>query len=196
MTDDAGDDPAEDTGGGTGDRTDPTADGDGESDGQSDSDLSALRERVADLEKLREQMAESETLRERLDALDDEIGDVDEDHEAEIDELRDTLDEFREDIDERTLHRDEIERDLRRYVRRRVRRGHARGWGPYLVLLYGTAMTIGAFYFLSGGWAILAMLVIWLSTLGLYVLMLIVGFLLGLAGKPGRVADRVRDWRE
>ncbi|MFB6219477.1 MAG: YihY/virulence factor BrkB family protein, partial [Halobacteriaceae archaeon] len=78
-------------------------------------------------------------------------------------------------LEERTVDREELEADLRGYVRARVRRGHARGWGPYLVLLYGTAMTLGAFYLLSGGWAILAMVVVWLSTLGLYALMVVVG---------------------
>ncbi len=114
---------------------------------------------------------------------------------AEIDELRRELDEFEETIDERTVHREELEGDLRQYVRNRVRRGHARGWGPYLVLLYGTVMTVGAFVFLGGGWAILAMLIIWLSTLGLYALMLIVGFTVAAVGFPGRVVDRLRNLR-
>ena len=54
----------------------------------------------------------------------------------------------------------------------------------------GTAMTLGAFFFLRGGWAILAMLVVWLSTLGLYALMLIVGTTVTVAGLPGRLRDR------
>jgi Flp pilus assembly protein TadB len=78
-------------------------------------------------------------------------------------------------LDRKTVSREDLEADLRRYVRRRQRRGHARGWGPYLVLLYGTAMSVGAFYFLSGGWAILAMIVVWLSTLGLYVVFVLAG---------------------
>lgn len=126
--------------------------------------------------------------RERLD--DEEL---DADLREELERLYDELDRFEERIDERTLHRDEVEADLRRYVRAQVRRGKARGWGPYLVLLYGTAMTLGAFVFLSSGWAILAMLVIWLSTLGLYVLMLIVGATVGIAGAPGRLRDRFGD---
>ena len=115
----------------------------------------------------------------------------------EIEELRQELESFEDDVDDRTLHRDEIERDLKRYVRRRVRRGKARGWGPYLVLLYGTAMTIGAFYtpYLGDGWAIFAMIVIWLSTLGLYVLMLIVGLGVNAIGVPGRLRDAIGDWR-
>jgi YihY family inner membrane protein len=121
--------------------------------------------------------------------------DADADRDAELEELRERLAEFEDEIDDRTVHRDEIESDLERYVRRRVRRGHARGWGPYLVLLYGTLMTLGAFYFLSGGWAILAMLVIWLSTLGLYTLMLIVGVTFTAAGVPGRLRDRVQEFR-
>jgi YihY family inner membrane protein len=124
-------------------------------------------------------------------------GDADrEDLEAEVAELRERLAEFEEQVDDRTVHREEVESDLRRYVRRRVRRGKARGWGPYLVLLYGTAMTLGAFVSLSGGWAILAMIVIWLSTLGLYVLFLLVGAGLSLAGAPGRLRDVVRDFRQ
>jgi len=49
-----------------------------------------------------------------------------------------------------------------------MRRGHARGWGPYLVLLYGTVLILGAFSFLDGLYAIAAMLILGLSTLGLY----------------------------
>jgi len=114
----------------------------------------------------------------------------------EVSELRAELQAFRDDVEDRTVERDAVESDLRRYVRKRVRRGHARGWGPYLVLLYGTGMTIGAFYYLSGGWAILAMFVIWLSTLGLYVLMVLVSAGLNLLGLPGRIRDRIGDWRD
>ena len=110
----------------------------------------------------------------------------------ELDRLRREIDALETDLEERTLHRDEVESDLQKYVRSRVRRGHARGWGPYLVLGYGTAMTLGAFYFLGGGWAILAMLVVWLSTLGLYALMLAVGITVSVAGAPGRLLDRFR----
>lgn len=113
-------------------------------------------------------------------------------------ELKEAIANLREDLDAieaRTVHRDELEADLRRYVRRRRRRGHARGWGPYLVLLFGSAMTIAAFYYLRGGWAILAMLLIWLATLGLYVLMVITGLALGLASGPGRLVEAVRNWR-
>ena len=122
--------------------------------------------------------------------------------EAELDALRDRiealradLESFEADVEDRTVHRSELEADLRGYVRRRVRRGHARGWGPYLVLLYGTAMTLGAFVQLTGGWAILAMVVIWLSTLGLYALMLVVGTLLTALSRPRRAAGAVRDRR-
>ncbi|MFB6107117.1 MAG: YihY/virulence factor BrkB family protein [Halobacteriaceae archaeon] len=100
--------------------------------------------------------------------------------------------DLRERVEERTVSRSALEGDLRQYVRRELRRGHARGWGPYLVLLYGTVMTVGAFYFLAGAWAILAMLVVWLSTLGLYVLMVLVGVGVSAAGVPGRLADWVR----
>ncbi|MFC7073468.1 hypothetical protein ACFQJ7_00330 [Halovenus rubra] len=113
-------------------------------------------------------------------------------------ELRDMeqrLDDFESDINERTVHRDELEHDLKQYIRTRLRRGHATGWGPYLVLLYGTVMTVSAFYFLAGGWAILAMFVIWLSTLGLYTLMVLVGVTVKAVHTPGRILDKVRSLR-
>lgn len=113
----------------------------------------------------------------------------------EIDRLRDELESFEEDVTARTVEREDLEGDLRRYVRRRQRRGHAHGWGPYLVLLYGTAMSVAAFYFLSGGWAVLAMFVVWTSTLGVYVLMVLFGLGLTLVGLPGRVRDRIGAWR-
>ena len=113
----------------------------------------------------------------------------------EVRELRTELDRFESDVEERTVEKDEVESDLKTYVRRRMRSGHARDWGPYLVLLYGTAMTLGAFYspYIRGGWSILAMLVVWLSTLGLYSLMLIVGFGVNALGIPVRAADMVRN---
>jgi len=102
---------------------------------------------------------------------------------------------LREELDEKTKNRADMERDLRRYARRQVRRGKARGWGPYLVLLYGTAMTLGAFYFLGDLAAVVAMFVVWTSTLGLYVLMLLVGAGLGVAGLPDRLRDAVQKRR-
>jgi Flp pilus assembly protein TadB len=114
---------------------------------------------------------------------------------AELRELREDIEEVADDLEEKTRNREALEADLRRYVRWRQRKGHARGWGPYLVLLYGTIMTLGAFYFLSGGVAILAMIVVWLSTLGLYALMLIVGLLATAIGLPGRAAERLRNLR-
>ncbi|WP_250137827.1 YihY/virulence factor BrkB family protein [Halorientalis salina] len=122
----------------------------------------------------------------------DESRDVSE----ELAALREDVSEFEDEIEDRTVHRDELESDLKRYVRVRVRRGHATGWGPYLVLLYGTVMTLGAFYFLGGGWAVLAMIVVWLSTLGLYVLMVLVGLGITAAGLPGRLRDAVHDFRQ
>ncbi|MBV0902459.1 YihY/virulence factor BrkB family protein [Haloarcula salina] len=116
--------------------------------------------------------------------------------EAELRELREEFESFRDDVEDRTLHRDEVRADLKQYVRRRMRRGHARQWGPYVVLLYGTLMTLGAFYYLQGLWAVLAMLVVWLSTLGLYVVMIAVGVTVTATGLPGRLLDRVRDWRQ
>ncbi len=108
----------------------------------------------------------------------------------EVRALRSELDALEADIDDRTVHRDAIEDDLEAYVRRLQRRGHARGWGPYLVLLYGTIMTLGAFYLLPGGWSILAMIVIWLSTLGLYTLMIVIGLGVSALQAPGRLLER------
>jgi hypothetical protein len=73
-----------------------------------------------------------------------------------------------------------------------MRRGHARGWGPYLVLLYGTVLTLGAFTFLEGVYAIAAMVVLGLSTLGLYTLFILVGVGLNLIGTPGKALDYAR----
>jgi hypothetical protein len=118
------------------------------------------------------------------------------DQREEINRLRSDLEDLQERVDERTVARDSLEGDLRRYVRRRLRRGHARGWGPYLVLLYGTLMTLGAFVYVDGGlWAILAMILIWLSTLGLYALMLIVGAISGGFGLFGRAFDWAQERR-
>jgi hypothetical protein len=110
----------------------------------------------------------------------------------ELADLREQVADFEDDIEERTVHRDDVEADLKRYVRRKLRRGHARGWGPYLVLLYGTAMTLGGFYFLQdNAWAaVVAMFVIWTSTLGIYTLMVIVGVGFTVLGIPGRLRDR------
>ncbi len=124
-----------------------------------------------------------------------ETGGVDDLTDEELEQLREEFEAFRDDVEERTLHRDDVESDLKQYVRRRMRRGHARGWGPYLVLLYGTIMTLGAFYYLKGVWAVLAMLVVWLSTLGLYAVMVVVGLGLRVTGLPGIALDKVRDWR-
>ncbi|QLG48508.1 YihY/virulence factor BrkB family protein [Natrinema halophilum] len=113
----------------------------------------------------------------------------------EIERLRDRVDGFETDVEERTVRKESLESELKRYVRKRVRRGHARDWGPYLVLLYGTAMSIGAFYFLEGAWAILAMFVVWTSTLGLYVLMVLFGFGISLLDVPGRLRDLIGNRR-
>ena len=112
-----------------------------------------------------------------------------------ITELYDRLDEIEATIDARSVNRGRLESDLRRYVRRRIRRGRVRGWGPYLVLLYGTVMTVGAFYFLTGIWAIAAMLVIWLSTLGLYVVMVALGTTFDVLWRVGGIPERIRRWR-
>lgn len=114
---------------------------------------------------------------------------------ADVEALRGDVVAFAEEVEGRIIKRDDLEAELKGYVRKRQRRGHASGWGPYLVLLYGTAMTIGAFALLSGGWAILAMIVVWLSTLGLYVLMVLVGLIGGALGLPGRLRERVSEFR-
>ncbi|MEF8852695.1 MAG: ribonuclease BN [Haloarculaceae archaeon] len=90
---------------------------------------------------------------------------------AELADLREEVEGLESRVEDKTVHRDDIEAELRRYVRARQRKGHATGWGPYLVLLYGVLMTLGAFYYLGGVWAVLAMVIVWLSTLGLYVVM-------------------------
>ena len=113
----------------------------------------------------------------------------------EIERLRDELESFEADVERRTVQKESLESELKRYVRRRVRRGHARGWGPYLVLLYGTVLALGAFYFLDGGWAILAMFVVWTSVLGVYLLMVLFGTGLSLLGIPGRLRDRIGERR-
>jgi hypothetical protein len=111
-------------------------------------------------------------------------------------ELRADLDDFETDVRERTVDRAGLEAELRRYVRRRTRSGKARGWGPYLVLFYGTVATLGAFFFLRGIYAILAMLILFLSTLGLYVVFVAVGVGLNAASVPGRAYDVVQERRE
>lgn len=115
-----------------------------------------------------------------------------------IEELAGRVAELRADldaVDDRTVEKPALEAELKRYVRARMRRGHARGWGPYLVLLYGTVMVLGAFYFLEGLVAIAAMLVLFLSTLGLYTLFVLVGVGLNAIEVPGRALDAVRERR-
>lgn len=118
--------------------------------------------------------------------------DVAELHE-EVADLRADLEAFEDDVDRRTVDRPRLETELKAYVRRRLRRGHARGWGPYLVLLYGTVLTLGAFYFLEGIYAIAAMVILGLSTLGLYTLFVIVGIGFNALEAPGKAIDYVRD---
>ncbi len=121
-----------------------------------------------------------------------DIGEIDE----RVDELRADLDAFEADVRERTVDKPSVESELKRYVRSKTRRGHARGWGPYLVLLYGTALTLGAFYLFQSDWlAIAAMLIIFLSTLGLYVVFVVVGIGLNLLDVPGKAIDMARDRR-
>lgn len=116
--------------------------------------------------------------------------------ESQVEELRADLDAFEADVTDRTVEKPKLEDELKRYVRRRVRRGKARGWGPYLVLLYGVVLTLGAFHYLQSDLiSVLAMLIIFLSTLGLYVLFVIFGIGLNVLGVPGRAVDAVRERR-
>ncbi|MFC7204855.1 YihY/virulence factor BrkB family protein [Haloferax namakaokahaiae] len=116
--------------------------------------------------------------------------------ESRVEELRADLDAFESDVTDRTVEKPKLEAEMKRYVRRRMRRGKARGWGPYLVLLYGTVLTLGAFYYLQSDLiAVLAMLIIFLSTLGLYVLFVIFGIGLNALGVPSRAVDAVRERR-
>jgi len=108
-------------------------------------------------------------------------------------ELRADLDAFEADVDDRTVDRSALKAELERYVRERTRRGHARGWGPYLVLLYGVVLTLAAFRFLGNDLvAVGAMVVIFLSTLGLYVLFVLVGATLGAASLPKKLLGKLR----
>ena len=116
--------------------------------------------------------------------------------EAEIERLRADLDDFEADVSDRTVEKPKLEAELKRYVRRRMRRGKARGWGPYLVLLYGTAMTIAGFVLLDDLLAVIAMVVIFLSTLGLYVLFVLFGIGLNVLSVPGRARDWVGERRD
>jgi hypothetical protein len=139
------------------------------------------------------------------DATVDESGEADVDPrgapdieqlEDRVEELRADLDSFESDVQERTVERPDVESELKRYVRNRMRQGKARGWGPYLVLLYGTAVTIAAFFLIQDDLlAVVAMLVTYLSTLGLYVIFVVFGAGLGALGVPGRLVDWVRDRR-
>ncbi|QKY20424.1 YihY/virulence factor BrkB family protein [Halolamina sp. CBA1230] len=110
----------------------------------------------------------------------------------EVDELRAELDGFEDDVEQRTVDRPQLEKDLKAYVRSRMRQGKATGWGPYLILLYGTAMSLGAFYWLRGWAAVAAMLVAFTSSLGIYVLFVLFGGVIGAARTAGGIAERLR----
>jgi hypothetical protein len=100
-------------------------------------------------------------------------------------------------VEDRVVDREDLEGDLEDYVDSRVRSSKARGWGPYLVLLYGTAMTIAIAFgnSLTGWLAILAILVAFLSTLGLYVLMVMVGLGISTATSSKKLIDIVQSRR-
>jgi len=166
---------------------DEPGDGGPDGDGGTDSGGSGDDDRTDQIDRLYERLTELEDEVEGSRASKDSVAD-----------LREELAEFEDDVQSRTVDRDEMRGDLKRYVRRKLRRGHARGWGPYVVLLYGTVMTLGLLYTprLQGdGWVVLAMIIIWLSTLGLYVLFVIFGLTFSVLGIPGRLRDRVQEWR-
>ena len=110
----------------------------------------------------------------------------------EVDELRSELDGFEDDVQQRTVDKPQLEEDLKSYVRARMRQGKARGWGPYLILLYGVVLSLGAFHYLSDWAAVAAMLVAFTSTLGLYVLFVLFGGVIGAARTAGGIAERLR----
>jgi len=110
----------------------------------------------------------------------------------EVEELRSELDGFEENVEQRTVDRPQLEDDLKAYVRSRMRQGKARGWGPYLVLLYGVALSVAAFHYLSSWAAVAAMLVAFTSTLGLYVLFVLFGGVIGAARTAGGLTERFR----
>ncbi|MFC7042284.1 hypothetical protein [Halonotius sp. GCM10025705] len=53
-----------------------------------------------------------------------DISDLD----ARLAELRAEFDDFEADIEDRTVDKPALKADLERYIRRKRRRGHARGW--------------------------------------------------------------------
>jgi len=114
---------------------------------------------------------------------------------SEMDRLWEELEGLEDHVEGRTVSKEAFEAELRRYVRWRLRKGHVTGWGPYVVLLYGTGMTLGAFYYLEGLWAILAMVVVWLSTLGLYVVMVILGIGIGGVRFAWKYLEKARSLR-
>jgi YihY family inner membrane protein len=109
-----------------------------------------------------------------------------------VEELRAELERFESDVERKTVDRPQLESDLKAYVRSRMRQGKARGWGPYLILLYGTAMSLGAFYWLEGWVAIAAMLVAFTSSLGIYVIFVLFGGIIAAGTTAAGVADRLR----
>ncbi|PSP74698.1 hypothetical protein BRC86_05285 [Halobacteriales archaeon QS_3_64_16] len=115
----------------------------------------------------------------------------------EIERLRTELDAFEMEVEDRVVDREDLESDLEDYVDSRVRSSKARGWGPYLVLLYGTAMTVAIAFgnSLTGWLAMVAILVAFLSTLGLYVLMVIVGLGISTATSSKKLIDIVQSRR-
>ena len=115
----------------------------------------------------------------------------------EIERLRTELDAFEMEVEDRVVDREDLEGDLEDYVDSRVRSSKARGWGPYLVLLYGTATTVAIAFgnSLTGWLAILAILVAFLSTLGLYVLMVMVGLGISAATSSKKLIDIVQSRR-
>lgn len=67
---------------------------------------------------------EDEGLGERIDDDRTETATVED-----VETLRADVVAFADEVEERIVKRDALESDLRQYVRKRQRRGHARGWG-------------------------------------------------------------------
>ncbi|ERG98720.1 MAG: hypothetical protein J07HQX50_02767 [Haloquadratum sp. J07HQX50] len=112
---------------------------------------------------------------------------------AEVETLRGEVEQLESVVESRTIDRSDLKSELEEYVRSRVRRSKARGWGPYLILLYGSLTSIAAFYLLSDLVAILAMMIVFLSTLGLYVLFILIGVTLRVLGTPTQAARWYRN---
>jgi hypothetical protein len=85
---------------------------------------------------------------------------------------------------------EQIEQDLKQYIRTRQRHNSARKRGPYLVLLYGISMTIAAFYFLHGWIAVYAMLIAGFSIIGIFSFSIMANYMNKMRDVSGAFRDR------